>query len=121
MTAITFRQAWEYGGPLMWVLAGLSVIAFAVCVYLFFAHRRGALRDLLEDVRRAQDPAAAPTWQPRPPYPVPPYPEQQLPPQPVPMQDHPVQDAPPEQVQPPQTAESGRRRRSDRWREDWSE
>ncbi len=69
----------------------------------------------------AQVPAAAQTWQPLPPYPVPPYPEQQLPPQPVPMQDHPVQDAPPEQVQPPQTAESGRRRRSDRWREDWSE
>ena len=59
MNAITFRQAWEYGGPLMWVLAGLSVIAFAVCVYLFFAHRRGALRDLLEDIRRAKDPAAA--------------------------------------------------------------
>ena len=59
MTAITFRQAWEYGGFLMWVLAGLSVIAFAVCVYLFVAHRRGALRDLLEDIRRAKDPAAA--------------------------------------------------------------
>ena len=59
MNAITFRQAWEYGGSLMWVLAGLSVIAFAVCVYLFFAHRRGALRDLLEDIRRAKDPAAA--------------------------------------------------------------
>ena len=24
---ITFEQAWNYGGPLMWVLAGLSVIA----------------------------------------------------------------------------------------------
>ena len=59
MNAITFRQAWDYGGPLMWVLAGLSVIAFAVCVYLLFAQRRGALRDLLEDVRRAKDPAAA--------------------------------------------------------------
>ena len=43
----------------MWVLAALSVIAFAVCLYLFFAHRRGALRDLLEDIRRAKDPAAA--------------------------------------------------------------
>ena len=59
MNAVTFRQAWEYGGPLMWVLAALSVIAFAVCLYLFFAHRRGALRDLLEDIRRAKDPAAA--------------------------------------------------------------
>ena len=43
----------------MWVLAALSVIAFAVCLYLFFAHRRGALRSLLEDIRRAKDPAAA--------------------------------------------------------------
>ena len=59
MNAITFRQAWEYGGPLMWVLAGFSVIAFAVCVYLVFAHRRGALKYMLEDVRRAKDPAAA--------------------------------------------------------------
>jgi hypothetical protein len=30
MNAITFRQAWDYGGFLMWVLAGLSVLAFAV-------------------------------------------------------------------------------------------
>ena len=37
MNAITFRQAWDYGGPLMWVLAGLSVIAFAVCLYLILA------------------------------------------------------------------------------------
>ena len=49
----------KYGGPLMWVLAGFSVIAFAVCVYLVFAHRRGALKYMLEDVRRAKDPAAA--------------------------------------------------------------
>ena len=59
MNAITFRQAWDYGGPLMWVLAGLSVIAFAVCVYLFFAHRHGALKYLVEDIRRAKDPEAA--------------------------------------------------------------
>ena len=59
MNAITFRQAWEYGGFLMWVLAALSVIAFAVCVYVSFAHRRGALPDLLEDIRRAKDPEAA--------------------------------------------------------------
>ena len=25
MNDITFGQAWEYGGPLMWVLAGFSV------------------------------------------------------------------------------------------------
>ena len=59
MNMITFRQAWDYGGPLMWVLAGLSVVAFAVCLYLFFAQRYGALRDMLEDIRRAKDPEAA--------------------------------------------------------------
>ncbi len=59
MNAITFRQAWDYGGPLMWVLAGLSVIAFAVCLYLLFAQRRGALSYMIEDIRRSRDPAAA--------------------------------------------------------------
>jgi len=59
MNMITFRQAWDYGGPLMWVLAGLSVIAFAVCLYLLFAQRYGALRDMLEDIRRSKDPEAA--------------------------------------------------------------
>lgn len=59
MNAITFRQAWDYGGPLMWVLAGLSVIAFAVCLYLLFAQRRGALNYMIEDIRQARDPAAA--------------------------------------------------------------
>ena len=59
MNTITFRQAWDYGGPLMWVLAGLSVIAFAVCLYLLFAQRRGALKYLVEDIRRAKDPEAA--------------------------------------------------------------
>ena len=40
---ITFIQAWNYGGPLMWVLTGLSVIALALIFYLLIAHRRGAL------------------------------------------------------------------------------
>ncbi|MBR4654302.1 MAG: MotA/TolQ/ExbB proton channel family protein [Kiritimatiellae bacterium] len=40
---ITFLQAWTYGGPLMWVLAGLSVIALTLMLYLLIAHRRGAL------------------------------------------------------------------------------
>lgn len=49
---ITVAQAWTYGGPLMWVLAGLSVIALAVVLYLLFAQRRGALapRTLVSDV-----------------------------------------------------------------------
>ena len=51
-TGITLAQAWNYGGPLMWVLAGLSVIAGAVVLYLLFAQRRGALapRALVSDV-----------------------------------------------------------------------
>ena len=49
---ITFAQAWRDGGPLMWVLAGLSVLAFAIVLYLLFAQRRGALapRALVSDV-----------------------------------------------------------------------
>lgn len=49
---ITLAQAWTYGGPLMWVLAGLSVIALAVVLFLLFAQRRGALapRSLISDV-----------------------------------------------------------------------
>ena len=34
MIDITFGQAWEYGGPLMWVLAGFSVFGLAVALYL---------------------------------------------------------------------------------------
>ncbi len=51
-TAITLRQAWEYGGPLMWVLAGLSVLALAKIFILLVAQRRGALapRALVSDV-----------------------------------------------------------------------
>ena len=49
---ITFLQAWNYGGPLMWVLAGLSVIALTLMLYLLVAHRRGALAstELVSDV-----------------------------------------------------------------------
>ena len=35
--AITLKQAWAYGGPLMWVLAALSVAAFAAILYLWIA------------------------------------------------------------------------------------
>ena len=49
---ITFLQAWTYGGPLMWVLAGLSVIALTLMLYLLIVHRRGALAptELVSDV-----------------------------------------------------------------------
>ena len=51
-TAITFQQAWQWGGPLMWVLAGLSVLALAKIFVLLVAQRRGALapRALVSDV-----------------------------------------------------------------------
>ena len=51
-TAITLRQAWQYGGPLMWVLAALSVLALAKILVLVVAQRRGALspRALVSDV-----------------------------------------------------------------------
>ena len=52
MEAITLKQAWVYGGPLMWVLAGLSVLALATILVLLIAQRRGALapRSLVSDV-----------------------------------------------------------------------
>ena len=37
MNDITFGQAWNYGGPLMWVLAGLSVFALATALYLWIS------------------------------------------------------------------------------------
>ena len=40
MNDITFEQAWNYGGPLMWVLAGFSVFALAVVLYLWIAQSR---------------------------------------------------------------------------------
>ena len=40
MSEITFGQAWNYGGPLMWVLAGFSMAALAVVIYLWFAQSR---------------------------------------------------------------------------------
>jgi len=44
--------AWNCGGPLMWVLAGISVLALAVALYLIFSQRVGAIAptDLVSDV-----------------------------------------------------------------------
>ena len=52
ITEITLAEVWRNGGPLMWVLAGLSVIALAVVLYLLVAQRRGALTPhaLISDV-----------------------------------------------------------------------
>ena len=59
MNAITFGQAWAYGGPLMWVLAFLSVMALAIVMYLWYAHRPGiCIPDAVSRIRAAKDPAA---------------------------------------------------------------
>ena len=59
MNEITFGQAWTYGGPLMWVLALLSVLALAVVIYLWYAHRPGiCVPEAVSRIRAAKDPAA---------------------------------------------------------------
>ncbi|MBO7721592.1 MAG: MotA/TolQ/ExbB proton channel family protein [Kiritimatiellae bacterium] len=59
MNAITFGQAWNYGGPLMWVLAFLSVMALAVVIYLWYAQRTGVcVPDAVARIRAARDPEA---------------------------------------------------------------
>lgn len=59
MNDITFGQAWNYGGALMWVLALMSVLALAVMIYLWFAQRAGeCVVEAVSRVRAAKDPAA---------------------------------------------------------------
>ena len=59
MGDITFEQAWNYGGPLMWVLAFFSVMALAVTLYLWLAQRKGAfVRDSIERMKASKDPEA---------------------------------------------------------------
>ena len=59
MNTITFEQAWNYGGPLMWVLVFLSVMSLSVTLYLLLILRRGAfLREMIERLKSAKDPAA---------------------------------------------------------------
>ena len=58
MGEITFGQAWVYGGPLMWVLAVLSVLALAVMIYLYFAQRRDVcVAEAVSRIRAAKDPS----------------------------------------------------------------
>jgi hypothetical protein len=59
MNDITFGQAWSYGGPLMWVLAGFSVFAFAVVLYLWLAQAKWFfLPTALKRLTAAKDVAA---------------------------------------------------------------
>lgn len=56
---ITFEQAWNYGGPLMWVLAFFSVMALTVMLYLWLVQRRGAfVREGIERLKSSKDPEA---------------------------------------------------------------
>ena len=56
---ITFEQAWNYGGPLMWVLALFSVAALAVALYLWYSQRKGVfLPDAMARMEKAKDKAA---------------------------------------------------------------
>lgn len=58
-TIITFEQAWNYGGPLMWVLAFFSVMELTMILYLWLAQRRGAvLKDGIARLKASNDPAA---------------------------------------------------------------
>ena len=59
MNDITFGQAWEYGGSLMWVLAAISVFALAVVLYLWVAQMRVVFMPFaLKRLQRAKDAAA---------------------------------------------------------------
>ncbi|MCR5414881.1 MAG: MotA/TolQ/ExbB proton channel family protein [Kiritimatiellae bacterium] len=56
---ITFGQAWNDGGVLMWVLAGFSVLSLASMLYLLFSQRREIfVPEALSRIRSAKDPAA---------------------------------------------------------------
>jgi len=56
MNDITFGQAWAYGGPLMWVLAALSVAALAVTLYLLVAQSPFVcVPSALRRIRQAKD------------------------------------------------------------------
>ena len=60
MNNITFGEAWAYGGSLMWVLAGFSVVAVAVMIYLLIAHMPFVCVPIaLKRIRSAKDPTAA--------------------------------------------------------------
>ena len=50
---MSLAEAWHYGGHIMWVLLGVSVIALTTIVYLFCVHRQGAVapRRLMAEVR----------------------------------------------------------------------
>lgn len=56
MNAITFGQAWTYGGSLMWVLALFSVASLATMIYLWYTQRAGiCVPDACAKIAAAKD------------------------------------------------------------------
>ena len=49
---MTLKQAWEYGGWVMWILAAISIFALALVLYFMTALRGGAIvpRELISDI-----------------------------------------------------------------------
>ncbi|MDA3925941.1 MAG: MotA/TolQ/ExbB proton channel family protein [Kiritimatiellae bacterium] len=49
---MSIRQAWEYGGWIMWILAAVSIFALALVLYFITALRSGAIvpRELISDI-----------------------------------------------------------------------
>ena len=49
---MSFKQAWEYGGWIMWVLAAISIFALAMVFYFVTVLRTGAVtpRELVSDI-----------------------------------------------------------------------
>ena len=59
MNDITFEQAWNYGGPLMWVLAFFSVWELALMLYLLYSQRSGlVVPDAVSRICASNDPEA---------------------------------------------------------------
>ena len=59
MNDITFGQAWEYGGCLMWALAAMSVFALAAILYLWVVQMRFVfVPSALKRLQKAKDVAA---------------------------------------------------------------
>ena len=55
---ITFGEAWSYGGSLMWVLAGFSVLALTAMIYLWLSQRPNSfVPEALSRIRASKDPA----------------------------------------------------------------
>lgn len=55
VAGIPLEEIWNFGGPLMWVLSGLSVLTLAYLVYILFSQRYGAIAPIAQvsDIAKA--------------------------------------------------------------------